>query len=353
MSTAQSSTGTGNAGPTAVRLLIDPNLETCPDFSSDEYQDVRKAFPDDATAITALTTGWTKSNDKRKLQWSAQAAEDEAARQEAENLRQEAEARAAEEAQKTADEERAEAEKKKPKLGDFNADNAPPSFVEARISAFAQKKLEKMEYVVLWPFTPTGLQEAASAAISSVEDTSSFRLGTDTNDQLTIHSGPSSATHKSMKPDEDLSWHDFELGHNRFIKEIIRANWSKRHVDALTQFFYLIDTHTLREQKHGEKILITYAARYRLDWHRTLGTDQSFNIARINETMLHKIADEHFYKLRANEADRCEYLAFFDSVLVLTILLLCRIFLLCHNCYLSIHCCYLSIRFCYCYPSIG
>ncbi|KAK7000369.1 hypothetical protein R3P38DRAFT_2651698 [Favolaschia claudopus] len=337
MSTAQSSTGTGNAGPTAVRLLIDPNLETCPDFSSDEYQDVRKAFPDDATAITALTTGWTKSNDKRKLQWSAQAAEDEAARQEAENLRQEAEA----------------PEKKKPKLGDFNADNAPPSFVEARISAFAQKKLEKMEYVVLWPFTPTGLQEAASAAISSVEDTSSFRLGTDTNDQLTIHSGPSSATHKSMKPDEDLSWHDFELGHNRFIKEIIRANWSKRHVDALTQFFYLIDTHTLREQKHGEKILITYAARYRLDWHRTLGTDQSFNIARINETMLHKIADEHFYKLRANEADRCEYLAFFDSVLVLTILLLCRIFLLCHNCYLSIHCCYLSIRFCYCYPSIG
>ncbi|KAJ6611284.1 hypothetical protein B0H10DRAFT_1711142, partial [Mycena sp. CBHHK59/15] len=124
-----------------------------------------------------------------------------------------------------------EVEKKKPQLGDFDVNSAPASFIEARISPFAQKKLEKREYCPLWPFTTGGLNEAAAALISSTDD----------------------GTHKNMVRDENLSYREFSLRWHRYIKEIIRANWPKLHVNALAQFFYGLDTHSLHEQEHGDK----------------------------------------------------------------------------------------------------
>ncbi|KAJ7847774.1 hypothetical protein B0H13DRAFT_1645969, partial [Mycena leptocephala] len=279
----------------------DPSLTTCPDFSSAAFQAIRLAVdPDDAAAITQLTNSWQQDIDRLKVQWAAQVEADKRT-QEAEDARLQDEAdQAAADAAKIAEEEKLEAEKKKPKLGDFDVTSAPPSFVESPISAFAQRKLERREYCPLWPFTPAGLKETAEARLSSNDDISALKLSRDDDNQLTVQSGPSSSAHKNMVRDEHLTWRQFSLGNIRYIKEIVRADWPRAHVEALTQFFYILDQHDLHNlETDGENIIKIYADRLRAEWFRTLGTSQSFNIAIIEEKIMAKISDEYFGKRRA------------------------------------------------------
>ncbi|KAJ7881258.1 hypothetical protein B0H14DRAFT_2565840 [Mycena olivaceomarginata] len=291
-----------NGGPTA-RLLSDPNTTTCPDFSSDAFKTIRLqlagANGDEAAVISDLQSSWKEDNDRLKVQWDAQVATDRQA-QEAEDARLQQEAdQATADAARIAEEEKLEAEKKKPKLGDFDVNSAPPSFVESPISPFAQRKLERKEYCPLWPFTPSGLKEAADTAFPPTM--MSRRLGSHAMMKI------SSPTHKNMTCDEHLTWRQFSLGSNRYIKEIIRARWPEGHVQALTQFFYALDQHDLHSlEDDGENILKIYADRYRADWFRTLGTEQSFNIAIIKEEAIGKIADEYFAKKQKQITDESQ-----------------------------------------------
>jgi hypothetical protein len=78
-------------------------------------------------------------------------------------------------------------------------------------------------------------------------------------------------------------------------------------VQALTQFFYALDQHDLHSlEDDGENILKIYADRYRADWFRTLGTEQSFNIAIIKEEAIGKLADEYFAKKRKRITDESQ-----------------------------------------------
>ncbi|KAJ7502061.1 hypothetical protein B0H11DRAFT_2223959 [Mycena galericulata] len=283
-------------GSSPVRLLSDPNFTTCPDFVSDAYDDIRDTIDaDSAVALAKLTAAWTKGNDKDKAQWILQTEADRVAEEAGEaRLQQEAD-KAAADAAKAAEEDRLEAEKKKPKLGEFNAKSGPSSSVQARISAFAQKKLEKREYCPLWPFTPAGINEAAKATLSSADDASPVSFGRTQDNQLTIQTG--SNVHKNMRKDEDLSEHEFHIGWHRYVKELGRAKWPKIHVDALANFFFALESHPMTEKDHGGQIVRIYADRYRQDWFATLGTDESFNIGLISDEGLKDIRDEYFMNL--------------------------------------------------------
>jgi hypothetical protein len=240
----------------------------CPDFSLDAFKTIHLqlagANGDEAAVISDLQSSWKEDNDRLKVQWDAQVATDRQA-QEAEDARLQQEAnQATADAARIAEEEKLEAEKKKPKLGDFDVNSAPPSFVESPISPFAQRKLERKEYCPLWPFTPSGLKEAADTRLSSNDDVSSLRLARDDENQLTVQSGPSSSTHKNMTRDEHLTWCQFSLGSNHYIKEIICTRWPEGHVQALTQFFYALDQHNLHSlEDDGENILKTALAGLR------------------------------------------------------------------------------------------
>ncbi|KAJ7735840.1 hypothetical protein DFH07DRAFT_987041 [Mycena maculata] len=293
------STFSGPNGASTDRLLSDPNLATCPDYTSEAFQGLRGRIDadDDEAAITFLIESWTTNNDQEKAQWALQL--------EADKEVEEADAaRRQQDADKLAEEARLEEDKKKPKLGDFNLTSAPSTFIEARISPFAQAKIDKMQYCLLYLFGTGGLNDAANALLSSADDASSFRLTRDDGNQLTVQSGLTSNIHKNMVEDKDLSFREFALAWHRYIKEITRANWPKLHVDVLTQFFYGLDTHPLHQQEpeHGDKILRIYADRYRKEWFSTLGTPQSFNLAIINEALLSKLTHEYldFRPLRAH-----------------------------------------------------
>ncbi|KAJ7713773.1 hypothetical protein B0H14DRAFT_2644654 [Mycena olivaceomarginata] len=101
-----------------VRLLFDPNTESCPDFASKEFANIRNTInTNDQTAIDSLVAAWTKANDKRKKQWEEQVAANKAAEKAVEEACQKAAEEKAAEATKIAEKERLKEEAKKPKLG--------------------------------------------------------------------------------------------------------------------------------------------------------------------------------------------------------------------------------------------
>ncbi|KAJ6523101.1 hypothetical protein DFH09DRAFT_1330169 [Mycena vulgaris] len=124
--------------------------------------------------------------------------------------------------------------------------------------------------------------------MSSSDDVASVRLSQSDDDQLTIQTGPSSTTHMNMVRDDQLSWRDFDLGKTYFLTEIIRTGWPKAHVDSLSAFFFLISSHAIRGQPGSDAAAKVYADRTHYEWHNTLGTEHSFNIALINEDLLRK-----------------------------------------------------------------
>ncbi|KAJ7189949.1 hypothetical protein GGX14DRAFT_382681 [Mycena pura] len=292
---SESSTANG-PGPLPARLLFDPNLETCPDFASDDYLLARQTMVNlsEAEAIETLKLSWTAAHDRRKGLWAAQEAADRATEEAAAANQR---AAAAEEARR-AEEELLELEKKKPKLGAFDLTAPPPSFVESPISAWAQKRLDEKKYVPLHPFSPLGLREAAAARLSSADDASTIKLTRNADDELSVQAGPSASAHKNMPRDSELSWNHFSLAHNRYTRELQNAGWPQTHIQIQTMFFHNLETHPFRERKHGQKILLTYADRMRRLWFDRLGTSRSFNLEIITKEALAEITDEVLHEIR-------------------------------------------------------
>jgi hypothetical protein len=56
--------------------------------------------------------------------------------------------------------------------------------------------------------------------------------------------------------------------------------------DALVSFFINLDNHSYNDTPEGKQALVWYQAHAREEWHRKLGTTESFNLAILNGTLL-------------------------------------------------------------------
>ena len=95
--------------------------------------------------------------------------------------------------------------------------------------------------------------------------------------------------------DENLTWEQVHDAKACYLSHVIKAGWNKTHVDALVSFFINLDSHPYNDTPEGKQALVWYQAHAREDWHRKLGTVESFNLAILNKTLL---AD---FKKRAND----------------------------------------------------
>ncbi|GBE84443.1 predicted protein [Sparassis crispa] len=227
------------------RLQSDPSLEVCPNFSSPLYNAIVQAFalsqgivPNVATQ--QLTDVWTAENDSRKLAWATQCQADQDAEDAAE-----AQHLAAEDAAKRADEELAEAEcreveKKKPKIGDFDEDVAPPDVLLARLSVYALEKLRKCEYIGLWYFTEEGCQDAHDSQSFTIDEAFSIAH---LDNMMALKPMASCHASRNALQDHDLSWRQMTMGKAVFLIEIQKAGWPQKHRDSLLAFFYAITNH--------------------------------------------------------------------------------------------------------------
>jgi len=166
------------------------------------------------------------------------------------------------------------------------------SMLSSRPADYALKRLESQKHVPLWYFTREGLREAARTVRRSDEN-ETLAITQAAEGNVTVRAANSLTASKNAKLDHQLSYADFMFAKNHFLTAIESAKWGVEAVDAFNWFFHKLDTHSLREEgDQGERALLHYTARVRLDWHDKLALGKAYNIGTINEELLTKIARE-------------------------------------------------------------
>ena len=197
--------------------------------------------------IESLMVAWHAQNDRRKALWDAQVLTDQ-------RLDNGPNAHGAEQGDPArANEDRDAA--RRPTLGAFPWDTRIGNEVTPKPSAFAINKLRDMKYVELYCFTPAGCRDHASHITT-------------------------------ITPDENLTWEQVRDARACFLSHITYVRWDQVHVNALALFFIKLDNHPFIQTSEGKQALVWYQAHARDDWHRKLGTPESFNIAILNDTLL-------------------------------------------------------------------
>lgn len=98
---------------------------------------------------------------------------------------------------------------------------------------------------------------------------------------------------KNAKLNHQLTYSEFMYAKNLFLTAIDNAKWSDDAINSFNWFFHNLDNHPMQEEgDQGERALLLYALRARVDWHDKLTLCKAYNIATINEDLLAKIARE-------------------------------------------------------------
>ncbi len=284
------------AQPRQPRILQNPYLAECPDFDDESFNNLVLTMvgPDRTRdqAIDSLRAAWRTQNDRKKLLWDAQVRADQE-RQNDPNAQN-----ADVEEQDQTDDDTGNA-RKKPKLGAFAATASIGDEITLKPSTFAINKIKDMKYIELYCFSPAGCRDLANQRLSTVEEAFGFTYGISpdgaSGNALTLKPVSALAHPGKIIPDENLTWEQVRDAKACYLSHVIEAKWNKAHVNALVSFFINLDSHPFNNTPEGKQALVWYQAHAREDWHRKLGTTESFNLAILNKTLL---AD---FKKRAND----------------------------------------------------
>jgi hypothetical protein len=282
--------------PQQPRIQQNPHLAECPDFGDDSFELlVESLVTQDRTreqAVESLRTAWHTQNNRKKALWDAQVRAD----RERPNDPNDQDAAAGEQNQANND---TVDTRKKPKLGTFAATASIGDEIALKPSAFAINKLKDMKYIELYCFSPAGCRDHANQRMSTAEEAFGFSYGIapdgSTGSALTLKPVSALAHPGKIVPDENLTWEQVRDAKACYLSHIIEAGWNKAHIDALVGFFINLDSHPYSDSPEGKQALVWYQAHAREDWHRKLGTTESFNLAILNKTLL---AD---FKKKAND----------------------------------------------------
>ena len=217
----------------------------------------------------------------RVAAWNAQREADARAAEETELARRAQEEEEERLAREEAEQEQREFDKKKPRMNPFTPGMAVADVLVHPPSQYALQKLTTYEYVELWYFTLAGRLDAAKHSNKSQAD-DTFGISR-VDDHLTV---------RYVVSDHDLSFPEFLRAKNFFLNHARKMEWPKEHLDALAKFFWLLENHPMTQLPLGEKIILTYASRVHLDWHRELKAGRGYDISITNQHLLRTIADE-------------------------------------------------------------
>lgn len=174
----------------------------------------------------------------------------------------------------------------------FDPDARIATTLTARPADYAIKRIEARKHVPLWYFAREGLREAARVVRQSDEN-DALAITKAEEGQVTVRSAGSLAASKNAKLDHQLTFTEFMYAKNLFLTAIDNAKWGDDATESFNWFFHNLENHPMREEgDRGERALLLYASRARLDWHDKLVLRKAYNIATINEDLLTKIARE-------------------------------------------------------------
>ncbi|KAJ7449618.1 hypothetical protein FB451DRAFT_1102566 [Mycena latifolia] len=286
-----------------ARIARNPELDLCPDFAGPIFQAARDAIvasvPNKTAedVVTDLTAAWQAEWDTKKAAWDAQETADQVARDTAAKAASDEAARKQAELDAEIAAEKKEADKKKPKLNDFDSNRGVGDAIAPRPSAYALRKLERFEYVELWYFTREGCADAATSNANHTINEDAFALAK-LDDVVGLRPAASFSASKNVVKDIDLIWDQLSYAKNSMLQHMAQLSWPEKHVNALADFWFSLETHPTRSLMHGDRIALTYQAEVRIEWHESLKRNQGFNIANINDNLMRRASDKIWDSVR-------------------------------------------------------
>ena len=275
-----------NDQPQPPRIQHNPYLDRCPDFGDGSYDlIIQRLIEPDRTreqVIDDLKDAWRTQNVQKKALWDAQLLAD----QERQN---QPHGRVAPADEPPEDNEPAIL-RRKPKLGTFAATTSIGDEIALKPSTFAINKIKEMKYIELYCFSPAGCRDHASQKPSTADEAFGFSYGISpdgsTSSALTLKPVSALAHPGKIIPDENLTWEQVRDAKACFIEHIARAQWDHAHINALVNFFVNLDNHPYNDSPEGKQALVWYQAHAREDWHKKLGTTESYNLSILNQRLL-------------------------------------------------------------------
>ena len=70
------------------------------------------------------------------------------------------------------------------------------------------------------------------------------------------------------------------------------CDWPQKHTESFARFYLHLEVDPMHSHPNGERVLLTYQAKVRCQWHKDIAQGQGFNIAQINDMLLITITEE-------------------------------------------------------------
>jgi len=276
------------------RINQDPTDVACPDFAGAAYAAIRQVMAnngqiDNGQAVEQLTAAWNQTHAQEINAWNQQVQVDLAEQEELTRLAEEEEGRHRAEDEHLKEEEKREQEKKRPKINDFDEGRMVSDHIMPRPSQYAIGKLKSFNFVELWYFTDEGCSEAQDS--SRTQSDNAYGL-TRVDNLVALKPVALFKASRNVIQDADLTWRQMNIGKNTMLRYMDLCDWLQKHIQSFAHFYFNIELDPMCACPNGEKVLITYQAKVRRQWHDDLVRGQGFNIAPINQKLLSAVAEE-------------------------------------------------------------
>jgi len=293
------------------RLRHDPNLNLCPDYTSDAFAETRAQLTNEniteEQSIQILKNIWETSNNAAKAQWQTQQEEDRQRHEHLQCLKDEEQ----ENRERVQLEEEEAARKEERKRNKFKYTPIPERDVPTETpiipASYAIRKLDKGEFVEIWYFTNAGLDDAESKATIDDDAMVMSRLP---DGSTTWISAAAARNARSVVEDQDLSFEDFCQACPRFIDAIQAAGWPTDRVKMMALFWRNLQVHEYRSSRDplAQKALLVYQAEQRKRWHIAVkSASGAYDLSRINETLLERTKNRVYWEDRERKDNERDY----------------------------------------------
>ncbi|THH15555.1 hypothetical protein EUX98_g9446, partial [Antrodiella citrinella] len=286
----------------------DPTGDVCPDYSTEAYEEFRGYIAQAknislAEAAAGLAQAWQTNHLAAREAWDAQVLEEAEAAAERRALEAAAAQERAEEEEhrqtEQQEQERRRADQQalahpetKTKIGTFDENRQVAGFLASRPAQFALNLIKDFKPADLWHWTLEGCLDASKNESTNVSETETYGIASDANG-LALRQISASRASKNAVQDSDLTFEQFVYAKSAYIESLHKSGWPATHVQALLTFFINLETHPIRQMGDvGKRAIVVYQARVRRQWHDSLNTEHSFNLATISNELMHSIKDE-------------------------------------------------------------
>lgn len=286
------------------RISTDPSTLQPPDYTSAHLSVSRDALravaPNltDGEAAAALLSAWQADHAQKLAEWTAQLAADSLQLVAAQQL--EDTERAASEMLRAKEVDDAREDDRKKNRKKFTAlVPRTRAVVLARIPLpYAQRRLEKCEWLQMWFYTPDGFNAASTGNRRGEDDP----LTLTRNDDGSLGTTANGKAPRGTVEDRDLTFENFCLASANMLDAMKSAGWPDERIRMFASFWSGIQEHSLRYtgKELDRRVLLLYQEEERLRWHHTVSSlsESPYDMSHVDAEILAEVKD------RLQTADR-------------------------------------------------